>query len=44
MYVVSGYHHVNRVGYLISKTPFPDDTDIEVLIPFDSNEEEGELP
>ncbi len=37
-YVMSGYHLVNRVGYLVSTIPFPDDTDIEVLIRFDSEE------
>ncbi|HVX13825.1 MAG TPA: hypothetical protein VHC22_21765 [Pirellulales bacterium] len=37
-YVISGYHLVNRIGYLISKAPFPEDTDIEVLIAFDSDE------
>jgi hypothetical protein len=33
LYVVSGYHFVNRAGYLISTTPVPDDLDIEVHIP-----------
>ena len=37
-YVVSGYHFVNRIGYLISTIPFPEDTDIEVPILFDSDE------
>ncbi len=32
-YVISGYHLVNRIGYLISKIPFPEDAEIEVLIP-----------
>ena len=32
-YVISGYHLVNRIGYLISAVPFPEDADIEVLIP-----------
>jgi len=32
-YVVSGYHHVNRIGYLVSMRPVPEDTDIEVRIP-----------
>lgn len=31
--VVSGYHFVNRVGYLISTTPVPKDQTIEVNIP-----------
>ena len=37
-YVISGYHLVNRIGYLISTIPFPDDADIEVPILFDSDE------
>ncbi|HVX16315.1 MAG TPA: hypothetical protein VHC22_34330 [Pirellulales bacterium] len=37
-YVISGYHLVNRVGYLISKAPFPEDAEIEVVILFDSDE------
>lgn len=35
-YVVSGYHHVNRIGYLISLKPVPEGTDIEVRIPMNS--------
>jgi hypothetical protein len=38
LYVVSGYRIVNRIGYLISTVPFSDGADIEVPIPFDSNE------
>ena len=38
-FVVSGYHFVNRIGYLISTTPVPDDQSIEVTILTDS---EGE--
>ena len=37
-YVITGYHFVNRIGYLISTIPFPEDTDIEVPILFDSDE------
>ena len=37
-YVISGYHLVNRIGYLISTIPFPEDADIEVLILHDSDE------
>jgi hypothetical protein len=37
-YVISGYHLVNRIGYLISTVPFPEDADIEVPILFDSDE------
>jgi len=39
-YVVSGYHHVNRIGYLISTRPVPDGTDIEVRIPMHTDESE----
>jgi hypothetical protein len=38
LYIVSGYHYVNRIGYLISTVPVPDDTDIEVHIPMDSDD------
>ena len=34
-YVLSGYHFVNRIGYLISTIPFPEDADIIVFIPTD---------
>jgi hypothetical protein len=37
-YVVSGYHFVNRIGYLISTIPIPEDAEIEVPILFESNE------
>ncbi len=40
LYVVSGYHFVNRVGYLISKVPFPEGVLIEVHIPMESDEAE----
>jgi hypothetical protein len=32
-YLVSGFHVVNRVGYLISTVPLPEGLDIEVRIP-----------
>ncbi len=46
MYVVSSLHYVNRVGYLISRDPIPDDVMIEVRIPMATDEEleEGEAP
>ena len=34
-HLLSGYHLVNRVGYLISTIPFPEEADIEVSILFD---------
>ena len=36
-YVLSGCHLVNRIGYLISTVPFPEDADILVSIPSDSD-------
>lgn len=38
--VQSGYHLVNRLGYLISTAPFPEDVHIEVTIPLDTDLEE----
>lgn len=37
-YVISGYHLVNRIGYLISTVPFTEDATIEVPILFESDE------
>ncbi len=37
-YVLSGYHFVNRIGYLISTIPFPEDADIIVSIPTNPDE------
>ena len=37
-YVLSGYHFVNRIGYLVSTIPFPEDAEIEVPILFESDE------
>lgn len=37
-YIISGYHLVNRIGYLISTKPVPDDLDIEVHIPMNDCE------
>lgn len=31
-YVISGFHFVNRIGYLVSKTPAPEGVTIEVPI------------
>lgn len=30
--IANGFHHVNRVGYLLTKLPCPVDTDIEVSV------------
>jgi hypothetical protein len=38
MALVSGVHLVNRVGYLISAVPVPEDTVIEVLLDFETIE------
>lgn len=40
LYVVSGFHFVNRVGYLISKDPIPEGVFIEVHIPMEADETE----
>ncbi len=33
MYLVSGFHRVNRVGYLISRKSIPEGTSIQVHLP-----------
>ena len=38
LYVVSGYHFVNRVGYLVSHIPVPDGLFIEVHIPMETDD------
>lgn len=38
-YVLSGYHFVNRIGYLLSTEPVPEGTNIEVHIPFDHEDD-----
>ena len=40
MYVVSGLHYVNRVGYLLSQDPVPENTTVQVHIPMDTDNEE----
>lgn len=42
MYIESGYHIVNRVGYFITSKPCPANRSISVCIEFDNNEEETE--
>lgn len=32
-YVLSGFHHINRIGYLVSATPVPEGVEIRVDIP-----------
>ena len=41
-YLLSGFHLVNRIGYLISRSPVPEGTDIEVRIPSLAEEESPE--
>jgi hypothetical protein len=36
-FLLSGFHIVNRIGYLVSTVPFPEDADILVPIPSDSD-------
>ena len=36
-FLLSGFHIVNRIGYLVSTVPFPEDADILVPIPSDSS-------
>ena len=37
-YLVSGFHFVNRIGYLISTVPVPAGVDIQVRIPMENDE------
>lgn len=41
MYVISGLHFVNRVGYLLSRDPVPDDVTIQVHIPMNTDDDES---
>ena len=41
MYVMSGLHFVNRVGYLLSRDSVPDDVTVEVHVPMGTDEEES---
>ena len=38
LYVSSGFHFVNRIGYLISTVPVPAGVEIEVSIPMEQEE------
>lgn len=42
LYVVSGLHHVNRVGYLLSRAPIPHNTSIQVRILMEADEDGAE--
>jgi hypothetical protein len=39
MYLVSGYHFVNRVGYLLSTIPIPEHVTIQVRLPMSPDED-----
>ncbi len=39
-YVISGYHLVNRIGYLVSAVPVPAGIDIPVNLPMDADSDE----
>lgn len=41
LYVVSGLHRVNRVGYLLSRNPVPADVFVQVHLPSASDGGEG---
>lgn len=41
-YLMSGYHHVNRMGYFVTKVPIWPGADIE--IPLDDNESQSAVP
>jgi len=42
MYVINGFHFVNRVGYLISTVPLASNVTVEVRIPMDHEEDDIE--
>ena len=42
LYVISGFHYVNRIGYLISRDPIPENVTIQVHIPMDTDDEPEE--
>lgn len=41
LYVISGFHWVNRLGYLLSIDPVPDEATIQVRVPMQSDDEEA---
>ncbi len=43
MYVISGFHFVNRIGYLLSTIPVPDHVTIQVHIPMSKDDDELDL-
>jgi len=43
LYLVSGLHYVNRVGYLLSRNPIPENTTLQVRLPME-NDDDRALP
>jgi hypothetical protein len=41
-YLVSGFHYVNRIGYLLSTNPIPDHVTIQVHLPMTRDEDDIE--
>lgn len=38
MYLVSGLHYVNRIGYLVSRDPIEENTTVQVHLPMQTDE------
>lgn len=43
MYVVSGFHFVNRIGYLISTVPVPNSLTLQVHVPMSRGDNDNQL-
>ncbi len=43
MYLISGLHFVNRIGYLLSAVPIPDNVTLQVHIPMSKDDDELDL-
>jgi len=41
LYLVSGLHYVNRVGYLLSRNPIPENTTVQVRLPIENDDDEA---
>lgn len=41
LYAVSGWHYVNRIGYIVTEEPWDDDTQAEWCVQGFDDEEEG---
>lgn len=39
LYLVSGLHYVNRVGYLLSRNPIPENTTVQVRLPMEDDDD-----